>query len=154
MQSEIVYSTQKRDFLPGVRYANPTYFTGPRAEATSIIVVGKWDNVVEAYLTAMPAIHVVRVETPEALSAYLEQRTRALVAKPGDWAMEAQSASETDVQPAPAPVMTSITSAGPEPSARDWERLPWFSLRKRVEQETGIRPKNKAEAIEIMRTRG
>jgi hypothetical protein len=34
----------------------------------------------------------------------------------------------------------------------DWETLPWFSLRQRVERETGIRPRTKAEAVEIMKT--
>lgn len=46
---EIVYANISTGFEKGRKYANPRFFTTPRAEATRVIVVGEWPKVVEAY---------------------------------------------------------------------------------------------------------
>lgn len=79
------------------------------------------------------------------------------------WGDEPQSVPVTAETIVPAAVEPVEASAAPEPSLRDetanaipddWETLPWFSLRQRVERETGIRPRTKAEAVKIMKARG
>jgi hypothetical protein len=82
MKTEIVYSAQKTNFLPGVRYANPRYFVGPRHDVTSVIIVGNWPNVADAYQFANPEMTVAIVETPEALTDYLDRRVRVLAQNP------------------------------------------------------------------------
>lgn len=46
---ELIYSVQKSDFDPQKRYRNPEHFERPEAGVTSVLVVGEWPNVVDAY---------------------------------------------------------------------------------------------------------
>ncbi|MFJ7281864.1 hypothetical protein [Pseudomonas sp. NPDC099000] len=46
---ELIYSAQKTDFDPQKRYRNPEHFERPEAGVTSVLVVGEWPNVVDAY---------------------------------------------------------------------------------------------------------
>jgi len=46
---ELIYSAQKSDFDPQKRYRNPEHFERPEAGVTSVLVVGDWPNVVDAY---------------------------------------------------------------------------------------------------------
>jgi len=46
---ELIYSAQKSDFDPQKRYRNPEHFERPEAGVTSVLVVGEWPNVVNAY---------------------------------------------------------------------------------------------------------
>ncbi|WP_447789501.1 hypothetical protein [Pseudomonas farris] len=46
---ELIYSAQKSDFDPQKRYRNPEHFDRPEAGVTSVLVVGEWPNVVDAY---------------------------------------------------------------------------------------------------------
>ncbi|WP_339495803.1 hypothetical protein [Pseudomonas sp. RA_105y_Pfl2_P56] len=46
---ELIYSAQKSDFDPQKRYRNPEHFERPEAGVTSVLVVGEWPNVVDAY---------------------------------------------------------------------------------------------------------
>lgn len=56
----IVYSTQRGGFLPGVIYRNPRYFQRPMAEgATRVTVVGDWPAVVAAYEAQGVPVEVV-----------------------------------------------------------------------------------------------
>lgn len=56
----IVYSTQRSGFLPGVIYRNPRYFQRPMAEgATRVTVVGDWPAVVAAYEAQGVPVEVV-----------------------------------------------------------------------------------------------
>ncbi len=51
--SEVVYSAQKSDFVKGRIYLNPRFFDGTlQPGATSVIVVGDWPRVEEAYKNA------------------------------------------------------------------------------------------------------
>lgn len=49
---ELIYSAQKSDFDPQKRYRNPEHFERPEAGVTSVLVVGEWPNVVDAYKDA------------------------------------------------------------------------------------------------------
>jgi hypothetical protein len=46
---ELIYSAQKSDFDPQKRYRNPEHFERPEAGVTSVLVIGEWPNVVDAY---------------------------------------------------------------------------------------------------------
>ena len=46
---ELIYSAQKTDFDPQKRYRNPEHFERPEAGVTSVLVIGEWPNVVDAY---------------------------------------------------------------------------------------------------------
>lgn len=46
---ELIYSTQSSGFDPEKRYRNPQHFERPEAGVTSVVVVGEWPNVVNAY---------------------------------------------------------------------------------------------------------
>jgi hypothetical protein len=46
---ELIYSAQKSDFDPQKRYRNPEHFERPEAGVTSVLVIGDWPNVVDAY---------------------------------------------------------------------------------------------------------
>lgn len=46
---ELIYSAQKSDFDPQKRYRNPEHFERPEAGVTSVLVVGDWPSVVDAY---------------------------------------------------------------------------------------------------------
>jgi regulator of replication initiation timing len=46
---ELTYSNQLGGFDPGKRYRNPEHFDKPEAGVTSVLVIGDWPNVVDAY---------------------------------------------------------------------------------------------------------
>lgn len=50
--TRIIYSTQRRGFEPGEIYQNPRYFGGIDKDATEVVVIGDWPNVVAAYEAA------------------------------------------------------------------------------------------------------
>jgi uncharacterized phage protein gp47/JayE len=51
--SQYVYSSQKSGFVKGRAYLNPRFFDGTlQPGATSVVVVGEWPKVVEAYKAA------------------------------------------------------------------------------------------------------
>lgn len=49
---ELTYSNQLSDFDPEKRYRNPEHFDKPEAGVTSVLVIGDWPSVVEAYEAA------------------------------------------------------------------------------------------------------
>lgn len=46
---ELTYSNQLNGFDPEKRYRNPEHFDKPEAGVTSVLVIGDWPNVVDAY---------------------------------------------------------------------------------------------------------
>lgn len=46
---ELIYSAQSAGFVDGLAYANPRYFSTPRAGVSKVFVVGDWPLVVAAY---------------------------------------------------------------------------------------------------------
>ncbi len=49
---ELTYSNQLNGFDPEKRYRNPEHFDKPEAGVTSVLVIGDWPNVVDAYEAA------------------------------------------------------------------------------------------------------
>jgi len=49
---ELTYSNQLQGFDPDKRYRNPEHFDKPEAGVTSVLVIGNWPRVVDAYETA------------------------------------------------------------------------------------------------------
>lgn len=49
---ELTYSNQLSGFDPEKRYRNPEHFDKPEAGVTSVLVVGHWPSVVDAYEAA------------------------------------------------------------------------------------------------------
>lgn len=49
---ELTYSNQLSGFDPGKRYRNPEHFDKPEAGVTSVLVIGDWPSVVDAYEAA------------------------------------------------------------------------------------------------------
>lgn len=49
---ELIYSAQSSGFDPDKRYRNPQHFDRPESGVTSVLVVGEWPNVVDAYKDA------------------------------------------------------------------------------------------------------
>lgn len=75
-KDEIIYSPQKRDFLPGHRYANPQFFDGVATDVTSVIVVGNRREIIDAYrMRTKASITVVR--DLDELNELFERRTQA-----------------------------------------------------------------------------
>src|SRR5262245_8545421 len=71
---EIIYSAQKRGFIKGHRYANPRYFSTPANDVASVIVVGKWQEVIDAYRMHAADVKLTVVDDPRALNVFLERR--------------------------------------------------------------------------------
>lgn len=49
---ELTYSNQLSGFDPEKRYRNPEHFDKPEAGVTSVLVIGHWPSVVDAYESA------------------------------------------------------------------------------------------------------
>lgn len=73
-RDEVIYSAQKRDFIKGRRYMNPRHFSGPVNDAASVIIVGKWDNIVDAYRMQAADVKLTVVADLRELSALFERR--------------------------------------------------------------------------------
>lgn len=58
---ELIYSTQISGFDPEKRYRNPEHFDRPESGVTSVLVVGAWPGVVNAYEQAHVEVSVVDV---------------------------------------------------------------------------------------------
>jgi hypothetical protein len=64
-EREIIYSTQRTGFEEGRRYANPRFFNGQvRSGITSVIVVGDYPAVVDAYKRAGIPVRVISPGAP------------------------------------------------------------------------------------------
>jgi regulator of replication initiation timing len=58
---ELTYSNQLSGFDPGKRYRNPEHFDKPEADVTSVLVIGDWPSVVDAYKAAGIEVSVKEV---------------------------------------------------------------------------------------------
>lgn len=56
--TRIIYSAQRRNFLENEVYQNPRYFTDINPNATEVVVIGDWPNIVEAYEKAKVSVTV------------------------------------------------------------------------------------------------
>jgi hypothetical protein len=105
----LIYSQQASGFIRGKAYANPRYFSTPRAGVEKVQIVGDWPNIRRAY---------------EALKVPVEQiDLSGAVAEPS---------APADAIAAP----PSLTPVAPEPERaaidipEDWQSLSWPQLRR------------------------
>ena len=61
--SEIVYSREAIPLAPGQVYQNPRFFTGPIADARSVVVHGDFPDIVAAYAASGVGVVVVNAAT-------------------------------------------------------------------------------------------
>jgi hypothetical protein len=64
---ELIYSTQSSGFDPEKRYRNPEHFERPEAGVTGVVVVGDWQNVVDAYENVGVEVTLKEVEQRQVL---------------------------------------------------------------------------------------
>jgi hypothetical protein len=69
---EFVYSSQKTGYVKGVRYVNPRMFAGPRPDAQSVIIIGKWPKIADAY--RHKNVPVKEFDTENDFSDYIQKR--------------------------------------------------------------------------------
>jgi hypothetical protein len=67
MFMELIYSTQSSGFDPEKRYRNPQHFERPEAGVTSVVVVGEWLNVVDAYVAVGVEVTAIEAESRQVL---------------------------------------------------------------------------------------
>lgn len=79
--SEIIYSPQKRDFIKGHRYANPRYFSEPDRTVDSVIIVGEYQNIIDAYRMQTEA-KVLVLRSVEELVDLFDERAGKVRPKP------------------------------------------------------------------------
>jgi hypothetical protein len=61
---KIIYSDQSDNFIPGVSYENPHYFSFPTFSATEVLVIGEWPAVVHAYEAIGIPVSVQEIDLP------------------------------------------------------------------------------------------
>lgn len=64
---ELIYTTQRDGFEPGRAYRNPRHFDQAEPGVESVVVIGHWPKVVNAYEAAGAVVSVVEVPTRVAL---------------------------------------------------------------------------------------
>lgn len=64
---ELIYTTQRDGFEPGRAYRNPRHFDQAEPGVESVVVIGHWPKVVNAYEAAGADVSVVEVPTRVAL---------------------------------------------------------------------------------------
>lgn len=126
---EIIYSRQNSDFVKGKVYANPRFFSTPRADAGKVFIIGDWPQVEAAY----KARGVPVVILPDGLEPALQV---------------SELAARRPPQPPP---------PKPHPEVdipETWQDLPWVggeeSLRKLAGQLTEQPVINKAQAFAVI----
>lgn len=73
-QDEVIYTSQKRGFVKGRRYMNARHFAAPANGVTSVIIVGKHQDIIDAYRMQAADVKLTVVDDPSALEALLERR--------------------------------------------------------------------------------
>lgn len=112
MRSEIIYSAQKRGFIKGQRYANARYFSGPARDVTSVIIVGKWQNIIDAYRMQAADVTVTVVADVKELEAMFARRAAG---KAGlTFADQSTGAARTKRKTSGPGVVAEITLPAPE----------------------------------------
>lgn len=78
---ELTYSNQLSGFDPGKRYRNPEHFDKPEADVTSVLVIGDWQAVVDAYKAAGVEVSVKDVTRPRVAGGGNQGQLEELVGK-------------------------------------------------------------------------
>jgi hypothetical protein len=137
----LVYSAQKRGFLPGIRYANPRYFVDAKEGLAGVIVVGGWPKVTDAYRHGYSDVPLIEVADAEALLE-LMRAAGEMEAPPEDTAPEPQEAvvpRQSEGPQGTTPTLVTIPA--------DWrENLAWPVLRSLASSVSDTPVKNRAEA--------
>lgn len=131
----LVYTSQKRDFLPGVRYANARFFVDAKQDLPGVIVVGQWQKVIDAYRYAFPEMPLIEVaDEAELVNLMLHFGDMEATALP------APEAQETNVsEPSTASQVITIPA--------DWrENLAWPVLRSLASSVSDTPVRNRADA--------
>lgn len=76
---ELIYSTQSSGFEPDKRYRNPEHFDRPETGVTSVLVVGEWPKVVDAYKNAGVDVAVKDVARVLIVGAGVESELKDLI---------------------------------------------------------------------------
>lgn len=77
---ELTYSNQLNDFNPEKRYRNPEHFDKPEAGVTSVLVIGDWPNVVDAYEAAGIEVSVREAKRMQMVGATNQAELEKVVA--------------------------------------------------------------------------
>ena len=76
---ELTYSNQLADFDPAKRYRNPEHFDKPEAGVTSVLVIGDWPVVVDAYETLGIEVSVKESMRVQIVGAHNQRELEDLV---------------------------------------------------------------------------
>lgn len=149
---EIIYSSQKRGFVKGYRYANPRAFAGPRQGVTSVVIVGSWPEVEAAYRMANPTVRVTCVRGEAELQQMLSRRSDVGEAPAARTETPPSKPAEPKVPAEPKAAATEVSL----PSADEIAGMAWPALRGIATQVSG-KPVNSRDdartAIEAERER-
>lgn len=78
---ELTYSNQLADFDPAKRYRNPEHFDKPEAGVTSVLVIGDWPVVVDAYETLGIEVSVKESMRVQIVGAHNQRELEELIGK-------------------------------------------------------------------------
>jgi regulator of replication initiation timing len=78
---ELTYSNQLSGFDPGKRYRNPEHFDKPEADVTSVLVIGDWPSVVDAYKAAGIEVSVKEVTRARVIGGGNQGELEELIGK-------------------------------------------------------------------------
>ena len=77
---ELTYSNQLSGFDPEKRYRNPEHFDKPEAGVTSVLVIGHWPSVVDAYEAAGIAVSVKEAKRVQIVGATNQVELEKIIA--------------------------------------------------------------------------
>lgn len=78
---ELTYSNQLADFDPAKRYRNPEHFDKPEAGVTSVLVIGDWPVVVDAYEALGIEVSVKESMRVKIVGAHNQRELEELIGK-------------------------------------------------------------------------
>lgn len=78
---ELTYSNQLADFDPAKRYRNPEHFDKPEAGVTSVLVIGDWPVVVDAYEALGIEVSVKESMRVQIVGAHNQRELEELIGK-------------------------------------------------------------------------
>ena len=78
---ELTYSNQLADFDPAKRYRNPEHFDKPEAGVTSVLVIGDWPVVVDAYEALGIEVSVKESMRVQIVAAHNQRELEELIGK-------------------------------------------------------------------------
>ena len=78
---ELTYSNQLANFDPAKRYRNPEHFDKPEAGVTSVLVIGDWPVVVDAYEALGIEVSVTEAVRLQIAAAHNQRELEELIGK-------------------------------------------------------------------------